>query len=94
MKVVEFQEMLCMHEETDAVFVINLHTRGFYNLEKVLNVISQFEKSLNSVKVLYQVLKSPRISLLFISNAISVLQIQLQVIPSDCCHFAKFCYGK
>ena len=65
MKVVEFQEMLCMHEETDAVFVINLHTRGLYNLEKVLNVISHFEKSLNSVKVLYQVLKSPRISLLF-----------------------------
>ena len=30
----------------------------------------------------------------FITNSISLPQIQLQVIPSDCCHFKKYCYGK
>ena len=29
----------------------------------------------------------------FISTAISIPQMHLQVIPSDCCPFAK-CYGK
>ena len=88
--------------------MINLHSHGSYNLEKVLNVISHLGKSLNLVKVLEQYLisllgfeKSLNFSaflflffFFFMSNAISVLQIQLQVIPSDHCHFAKFCYGK
>ena len=86
--------------------MINLHSHGSYNLEKVLNVISHLGKSLNLVKVLEWYLisllgfeKSLNFSaflfLFFLmSNAISVLQIQLQVIPSDHCHFAKFRYGK
>ena len=30
----------------------------------------------------------------FILNAISIPQMHLQVIPRDCCHFAKCCYQK
>ena len=74
------------------------YNHGLYNLEQVLNFISHVEKSLNSVKILEKYLlsllglESPWTSqpssyfCFFISNGISVLQIQLQVVPSNYCH--------